>query len=87
MNNGVIKNPDDVFLLESNTVVCDNKSVSRLILGQEYGDCMTLSDLRSMFSDANELLVVSEFPLQGVVCRFGNHGDIWEKVGDTCGYA
>lgn len=33
------------------------------------------------------ILVLYELGLRGEVYRYGNHGDFWEKIGVTVGYA
>lgn len=32
-------------------------------------------------------MVISKSGLSGEIFQYGNHGNYWEKTGDTCGYA
>lgn len=71
-----------------------------IIIMQEAGDRVTLGDCLRLaeekgFDVDNDLalLVVAESEHAGAVYKFGNHLDpkskkwIWEKVGETVGYA
>ena len=44
----------------------------------------TLEDLRELYGAK---IVIHETPLHGEVYRYGNHGDFWEQIGTTEGYA
>lgn len=33
------------------------------------------------------VIVIEEHALEGKVFKYGNHGDFWEEVGETRGYA
>lgn len=57
-------------------------------------DCKAMADEQG-YDEENDmpLLVVAEYPTKGAVYKHGNHLSsrgkryIWEKVGETCGYA
>lgn len=55
-----------------------------------YGD-MSLADCYCLAVGngyrSGDITVVIELPLWGDVYRYGNHGEYWEKVGKTEGYA
>ncbi len=38
-------------------------------------------------NDEGVTTVISETPISGTIYRYGNHGQFWEKIGKTCGYA
>ena len=74
-------------------------TAARVIYVSE-GELLTLSDCEKLakkelgYGDENDatLLVVAEYETIGTVYKYGNHFDkkgnwIWEKVGDTVGYA
>mgnify|MGYP003297177426 CR=1 FL=1 len=73
------------------TIFTENKkgyiSVRVIYLGEEYSEPMTLTGIRERFNDERKILVIAEKPLKGHIYRFGNHGQYWEYIGDTTGYA
>lgn len=78
--------------------ICGEK-ISIIIINGEgdrvtLGDCLRLAEEKGFDVDNDlALLVVAESERSGAVYKFGNHLDpkskkwIWEKVGDTVGYA
>jgi len=84
-----IKDPDMPLLADKIQVLTETSfvemnisetatiSLSRIvkILKEEHGD-------RSY-----RITVIAESPLEGVIYKFGNHGDYWEVHGYTQGYA
>lgn len=61
--------------------------VRTMYLDGEYDEPMSLKGIREMFPEARIITVFAENALKGRVYRYGNHGDFWEYVGDTIGYA
>jgi len=57
------------------------------IINEEYDEPVRLSDIREKYPTANMITVIAESALQGWVFRFGNHGEFWEQIGNTAGYA
>lgn len=51
----------------------------------EYDDPITLKSIHEKYGKVH--LVISESPLSGKVYRYGNHGEFWEEIGQTEGYA
>lgn len=65
----------------------NSETVRTVYLDGEYDEPMTLNGIREMFPKAREITVFAENALNGRIYRYGNHGDFWEYVGDTVGYA
>lgn len=63
------------------------ESVRTMYLNGEYDEPMSLKGIRELFPEARMITVFAEKPLKGRVYRYGNHGDYWEYIGDTNGYA
>ena len=51
----------------------------------EYDDPITLNSILKEYPTVQ--MVISEYGIHGKVFRYGNHGDFWEEVGKTQGYA
>lgn len=51
----------------------------------------TLREIETWFVNRyGEMLpctVLTEYGVRGVLYRYGNHGNYWEEIGETCGYA
>lgn len=71
------------------TAVCDNRAFKRYVC--EDDKPLTLGDIRMLITNGEEtddtILVIHEQPLSGVVYRYGNHGEMWEQIGKTEGFA
>ena len=65
----------------------ETESVRTMYLQGEYGEESSLKQIREMLPDAKLITVVAEKWNKGRIYRFGNHGEFWEYVGDTDGYA
>jgi hypothetical protein len=49
---------------------------------------LSLDDIAKQIGDERGIITVTvEGPLDGIIYRYGNHGDEWEIVGRMCGYA
>lgn len=49
---------------------------------------LSLADIAKQIVDGSGIITVTvEGPLDGIIYRYGNHGDSWEIVGRLCGYA
>lgn len=84
-----VENPETVEMLDVTTVITDDDAkCSKIHVIPELGESLTLADIRnSVDSSKRCITVITEWPLEGYVYRYGNHGDYWEKIGETCGYA
>lgn len=90
-----IKNPEKVDLSDKLIIVIwgrEEKSPDvdtvhgvKIYHDGQYNEPITLADILARYPKTE--LVVVEDPLAGVVYRYGNHGDTWEQVGKTIGYA
>lgn len=58
-------------------------SVEKICLNES--EFTTLKDIKDDYPSVE--MVVAESALSGKVYRYGNHGDYWEEVGETRGYA
>ena len=47
---------------------------------------LTLGEISDQLK-ARMITVFVEEPLSGVIYQYGNHGEKWEKIGETVGYA
>ena len=49
---------------------------------------LSLADIAKQIGNERGIItVIVEGPLDGIIYRYGNHGDTWEIVGRLCGYA
>lgn len=71
-------------------VVFDWKCL-KIIRCDEFDSALTFRDVLETAKTAGYktgvLLVIAESPLHGTVYKCGNHGGLWEKVGETMGFA
>lgn len=47
---------------------------------------LTLEEIAEQLN-ARLITVFVESPFEGVIYQFGNYGDSWWQIGETCGYA
>ena len=47
---------------------------------------LTLDEIAEQL-DHQQITVIVDGPLEGAIYHFGNHGDFWEQIGKTVGYA
>ena len=68
----------------------DNKSIE-IISDDETGLNITLNEVLEIARNAGYtkgvLIVIAESALSGTVYKYGNHGSVWERCGETIGYA
>lgn len=68
------------------SVVFDVGTAKQFILPDN--EAVTLQEIKMQQKNCEgTILVVAENPFEGTVFKYGNHGDFWEKIGETCGYA
>lgn len=74
---------DDDITLAINT---EKGTCEKIYLFPDLPDAkeITLDDLRKQYGAD---LVIHEDPLHGEIYKYGNHGDFWEQIGTTEGYA
>ena len=90
-----IKNPEKIDLSDNLIIVIWSKEEKspdydtvhgvKIYHDGEYNDPITLADILERYPKTE--LVIAEDALTGVVYRYGNHGEAWEQVGKTIGYA
>jgi len=51
----------------------------------QWDEPISLAKIKEKYEGVR--MVISEDPLSGKVYRYGNHGEFWEEVGKTEGYA
>ena len=83
-----IKNPEEVEFSEMILTIIlgadDFESfVEKICLNE--GEFTTLKDIKDDYPSVE--MVIAESALSGKVYRYGNHGEFWEEVGETRGYA
>ena len=83
-----IKNPEEVEFSETIlTVIYSARGFGRLVkkgyLTED--EFTTLKDISDLIPTVE--MVIAESALSGKVYRYGNHGEYWEEVGETRGYA
>lgn len=93
MNIKKIDNPEQVYTYENLTVIADGRVVPNGTFGQPDEDSIdypfitpSLAEIRRAVN-GRSILVISETGVRGEIYSYGNHGDYWELVGETCGYA
>lgn len=93
MNIRKIDNPEQVYTYISLTVIADGHVVPNRTFGQPDEDSIdypfitpSLAEIQRAVN-SRSILVISEIGVRGEIYRYGNHGDYWELVGETCGYA
>ena len=87
MNHGRI---DDRVFHDCVLTIIDETDTSekvRTMYLNEYDEPKSLKGIREMLPAAKTITVFAENALKGKIYRYGNHGDFWEYVGDTTGYA
>lgn len=62
-------------------------TAEKMVINEEYGKPISLADIRAKYPTARMITVIAESALWGSVFRFGNHGEFWEHIGKTQGYA
>lgn len=83
-----IKNPEKVEFSEMILTIIfrvnDFESlVEKMCLHED--ELTTLKEIKDYYSSVE--MVIAESALSGKVYRYGNHGEFWEEVGETRGYA
>ena len=63
----------------------DRLNCEAIYLNGQYDDPISLDDIAEGYRGV--FMVIEENPLDGRVYRYGNHGDYWEEVGKTRGFA
>lgn len=58
---------------------------TKMIMLAEYDQPLLLSEIQKRFPNA--YLIIWEDYLRGDIYRYGNHGDEWERIGTTVGFA
>ena len=48
---------------------------------------LTLDEIAEQLGRNGTIMLIIETPTEGVIYRYGNHGNFWEIVGRMCGYA
>lgn len=53
-------------------------------------ETLTLDEIKEQIIAKNEIRMITIFissPLHGEILQYGNYGDSWYQIGETCGYA
>ena len=87
-----IENPFQETLYESVHVIIQDKHfhycISKYSNDGEPDNLGALESLiRQDYTDLSLCMVIAEYGLGGKIYRYGNHGNAWEEIGETCGYA
>ena len=81
----------DVWFVEQMlTIIPSEDSKCRtehIYINGEYDMPTSLKKIKEGYKGVKEITVIAESGLHGEIYRYGNHGDYWEYVGDTIGYA
>lgn len=78
-----IENPEKVEFSEEIVTIIFRGLVEKICLHDS--EFITLKDIKDDYPSVE--MVIAESDLSGKVYRYGNHGDYWEEVGETRGYA
>lgn len=77
---------DKIVTIISKGKTPDAKATAEIIYHDgQYDEPLSLDIIRKKYPDVRMIIV--ESPSCGEVYRYGNHGNVWEKVGKTEGYA
>lgn len=83
-----IENPNSVEMLDATTIILETFYQCEKVYNYGLkGKGFTLSDINKRYEEEKQILVITECGIGGSVYRYGNHGDYWEKIGETIGYA
>jgi hypothetical protein len=60
-------------------------------IGEEW-ECLTLEEIKQQAIEVSKyeeplITVFIQEPFKGIILQYGNYGDSWWKIGETCGYA
>lgn len=97
-----IDNSNELDLCDSAiTIIYEKETVTEIVGGMafekpvfgveviyhdgQYDPPITLASIQAKYPRVR--MVIAEYGLSGKVYRYGNHGDYWEQVGTTEGYA
>lgn len=47
---------------------------------------LSLDEIAEQVGRNGTIMLIIETPTEGIIYRFGNHGNFWEIVGRMCGY-
>lgn len=65
-------------------IITEKGRSKHLVLCGEYEHEVSLDYFRRKYK---AVIVIYEQDLHGIIYRYGNHGDFWESIGTTIGYA
>jgi len=82
---GMALNGEDIVFYEGilHIIKEGETKANEVILTGEYSRGISLADIRKKKGK----IVIFENANNGIVYRYGNHGEFWEKVGYTIGFA
>ena len=75
-----IENPREVILSDFIKVIRDKK------VDTYIGSALPLSKVK-VCKEWGTVTVIAQTPTHGEIYQYGNHGDYWEQIGTSCGYA
>jgi hypothetical protein len=60
-------------------------------IGEEW-ECLTLDEIKEQVcavwnTDKPIITIFIQEPFKGTILQYGNYGDSWWEIGETCGYA
>lgn len=65
-------------------IITETGRSKHLVICGEFDEEVSLDYFRKKYK---AVIVIYEQDLHGIVYRYGNHGDFWESIGTTIGYA
>ena len=65
-------------------IITETGRSKHLVLCGEFEHEVSLDYFRKKYK---AVIVIYEQDLHGIIYRYGNHGDFWESIGTTIGYA
>ena len=83
-NEQKITNPDEIQIYDLITIIYNDYD-GKPTVEEFISSDTTLGDID--IHKAKSIIVIAENPLHGKVYRYGNHGEYWEQIGTSCGYA
>ena len=82
---------EDADLFTSVTVIINHKDIIYYSLNEYEEKPETLKELQEYitkkYGKMDYTIVITEYGLSGRIYKWGNHGEYWELVGNTQGFA
>ena len=76
------KKSEDAYILNHAAINWDEEYGERMISLEKL-----VEEVKKIEDELSIITVIAEMGLSGVIYKYGNHGEYWEKTGETIGFA